>query len=103
MSTESYELKHYKKDSIVILEGSKAEPYFYIVQEGELQSSINLNNKVLNFKYTNGDTFGLISCFTYHNYIEKVTVISDCTLIVIKKENLINFLLNKKEIFLKII
>ena len=103
MSIELFELKHYKKDSIVILEDSKAEPYFYIVQDGELNSSMNLNNKILNFKYTNGDTFGLISCFTNHNYIEKVTVISDCTLIVIKKENVFSFLLNKKEIFLKII
>ena len=103
MSTELYELKHYKKDSIIILEDSKAKPYFYIVQEGELDSSMNLNNKIINFKYINGDTFGLISCFTDHNYIEKVTVVSDCTLIVIKRENVFSFLLNKKEIFLKII
>ena len=103
MSEELYELKHYKKDSIVILQDSKAEPFFYIIQEGELRCSMDLNNKIINFEYKNGDTFGLIACLTNHNYIEKITAISDCTLIVIKKENLISFLLNKKEIFLKII
>ncbi len=103
MGEELYELKHYKKDSIVILQDSKAEPFFYIIQEGELSCSMDLNNKIINFEYKNGDTFGLIACLTNHNYIEKITAVSDCSLIVIKKENLISFLLNKKEIFLKII
>jgi|GEM_PF-6920589 len=101
--SKTYEIKNYKEKSIIYLENTKAQSHFYIVQEGELKGTVYLRKKCINFTYKKGDTFGLIACMTEHDYFERVTTISSCSLIIVKKDGIVPFLLNKKEIFIKII
>ena len=103
MENELFTIKNYKKDSIIYLEKTKALPYLFLIKSGKvLQSTFfpeNSENEILK----DGDTFGFVSCLTGFNNIDRVTAVTDCSIILVKKQNVIEFLSQKREIFLKII
>ncbi|MCG8569684.1 MAG: cyclic nucleotide-binding domain-containing protein [Spirochaetes bacterium] len=103
MDDKLYTIKKYKKDSIICMENSKALPCFFIIKTGQVTKKLFLTDKEDITIYREGDTFGLISCMTDQQYLERITASTDCQLIIVKKENIIPFLMTKKNIFVKII
>lgn len=103
MDNELFAIKTYKKDSIIYLEKSKSLPYLFLIKSGKVLQSIffpeNANNEILK----EGDTFGFVSCLTGLNNIDRITALTDCEIIVVKRSNVIEFLSQKRDIFLKIV
>lgn len=95
--------RSYKKGSILWMESSKAMPYLFIVKEGQVKRTHRVLKNKDSHIYKKGDTFGLISCLTGHDYMELMEALTDCLLILVHKDNLIPFLTSDREIFLKII
>ena len=103
MSEQIFKIKKYNKDSIIYLEKSKPMPYLYIIKSGQVNRMIEFLETEENETLHEGDNFGLVSCLTGLNSIERITAITDCEVIIVDKKNLIPFLSQKKEIFLKVI
>lgn len=95
--------RNYKKDSIIYMENSKPFPYFFIIKSGEVKETLILPEKEEWCIYKPGDTIGLITCLTGNEYLQRLTAVTDSELILVKRENLIEFLSSKKNIFMKII
>lgn len=93
----------YKKGSIVWMENSKAMPYFFILKNGQLRQFLRLMDSEEVTIHGKGDTFGLIGCLTGHNYLDRLIAVEDSTVVMIKSDELIPFLAQKHDIFLKIV
>lgn len=100
---ELFIIKNYKKDSIIYLEKSKALPYLFLIKSGKVVQSIFFPQNIENEILTEGDTFGFVSCLTGLNNIDRITALTDCSIITVKKSKVIDFLSQKRDIFLKII
>ena len=103
MNSKKYKQRLYKKGSVVWIENSKAMPYFFIIESGQLKQTLRIMNMEEVAVLNKGDTFGLISCLTGHDYINRLIAVSDSAVIMIQKENIFSFLSSKPEIFLKIV
>jgi CRP/FNR family cyclic AMP-dependent transcriptional regulator len=95
--------RFYKKGSIIWMEHSKAMPYFFILKSGQLRQFLRLMDTEDVTIHNKGDTFGLIGCLTGHNYLDRLIAVEDSVVLMIKSEELIPFLSNRPEIFLKIV
>ncbi|HPO48922.1 MAG TPA: cyclic nucleotide-binding domain-containing protein [Spirochaetota bacterium] len=100
-----FTIKRYNKDSILYLELTKPLPYLFIIKSGKVQknSMIVVDEKEEQEILKEGDSFGFVNCITGQNYLERVTALTETELIVIHKDNIIPFFLQKKDIFLKVI
>jgi len=103
MDNELFTIKNYNKDSIIYLEKSKALPYLFLIKNGKVLQSIFFPDKTENEILKDGDTFGFVSCLTGLNNIDRITALTECSIITIKRNNVIEFLSQKRDIFLKII
>lgn len=97
------QMRRYKKGSIIWMENSKAMPYFFIVQSGQLKQFLKLMDSEDVTLLNKGDTFGLIGCLTGHNYLDRMIAVEDSVVIMIKNQELIPFLAKKPEIFMRIV
>jgi len=100
-----FTIKKYNKDSIIYLEYTKPLQYLFIIKSGKVQriSKIVVDGKEEQEVLKEGDSFGFVYCLTGQNYLERVTTMTETELIVISKDNIIPFFLQKKDIFLKVI
>ncbi|MCG8571522.1 MAG: cyclic nucleotide-binding domain-containing protein [Spirochaetes bacterium] len=103
MENQLFTIKNYKNNSIICLENTKVLDHLYLIKKGKVQKLVNYYEKEEVETLKDGDTFGFISCLTGMVNIERITTMTDCEIILIHKKNLIPFLSQKSEVFLKII
>lgn len=85
------------------MENSKAMPYFFILQSGQLKQYLKLMDSEEVTILNKGGTFGLIGCLTGHNYLDRMIAVEDSVVIMIKNQDLIPFLSRQPDIFLRIV
>lgn len=98
-----YKIKRYNKDSIICLENSKSSPVLYLIKEGKVRRDTKIGDVEEKEILNEGHTFGFVTCFMGVNYFERITAITDCTLVLIDKPYVIPFFMKQREVFLKLL
>ncbi|MDR0710258.1 MAG: cyclic nucleotide-binding domain-containing protein [Spirochaetaceae bacterium] len=93
----------FKKDSFVILEGKQNADRFYIIKQGQ----VLLSKEVELIKEDNllreGDFFGVVSSMSGHSHIETARAHTDVVLIAVAKDQYTQLIRNNASIAMKII
>lgn len=93
----------YKKGASVIIQNSPNKGYFYIVRKGTLvvDSEHKLSDKHLSY-FNEGDSFGLVSALTGHNFLVTIYAHTNAELLEIPISELGKFLKKNRPIALRI-
>jgi CRP-like cAMP-binding protein len=93
----------FKKDSFIILEGKRNADRFYIIKQGQ----VLLSKEVELIKEDNllreGDFFGVVSSMSGHSHIETARACTDVVLITVAKDQYTQLIRNNAPIAMKII
>ena len=96
---------NFKKDSYIVVEGKQGADRFYIIREGKVRISKEV--EVVAEERGNilgpGDFFGVISTMSAHSHIETAQAVTDVTLISVHKEQYSQLIQNNTSIAMKII
>jgi CRP-like cAMP-binding protein len=96
---------NYKKDSYVVVEGKPNADRFYIIRQGKVRISKDL--EVVEEEGGNvlgpGDFFGVVSTMSSHSQIETAQALTDITLISVMKEQYGQLIQNNTPVAMKII
>lgn len=103
MNSNLYVIKKFAQSSIICLENTKVLDCLFLVKSGKVEKRMSFYEKEDVEILHEGDTFGFISSLTGTANIERITTLTDCEVIQITRDNIIPFVSQKKEIFLKII
>ncbi|HSV56709.1 MAG TPA: cyclic nucleotide-binding domain-containing protein, partial [Magnetospirillaceae bacterium] len=78
----------FKKDSYIIVEGKQDADRFFIIRQGRVRVSKDL--EVVEEEggniYGPGDFFGVVSTMSNHSHIETAQAVTDCVLISVARE-----------------
>jgi CRP-like cAMP-binding protein len=95
----------FKKDSYIIVEGKQNADRFYIIREGKVRISKEV--EVVEEEGGNilapGDFFGVVSTMSSHSHIETAQAVTDVTLISVQKEQYGQLIQNNTPVAMKII
>ena len=95
----------YKKDSFIIVEGKQDSDRFFIIHEGKVRISKEV--EVVAEEGGNilgpGDFFAVVSTMSAHRHIETAQAITDCVLITVHKEQYGDLIQNNTPLAMKII
>ncbi|MDR2542707.1 MAG: cyclic nucleotide-binding domain-containing protein [Treponema sp.] len=78
---------NFKKDSYIIVEGKPNADRFYIIREGKVQISREVEAGKDGNIAGNGEMFGLISAMTGHSYIESAQALTNVTLLEVERKH----------------
>ncbi|MDR1388811.1 MAG: cyclic nucleotide-binding domain-containing protein [Treponema sp.] len=96
---------NYKKDSYIVVEGKANADRFFIIRQGNVRISKEVN--VVEEEGGNvlgpGDFFGVVSTMSNHSHIETAQAISDVTLISVMREQYSQLIQNNTPVAMKII
>jgi CRP-like cAMP-binding protein len=98
-------LVHFKKDSYITFEGKQIADRFFIIKQGKVRLSKNV--EVVAEEQGNvlgpGDFFGVVSTMSSHSHIETTQAVTDVTLISVQKEQYSQLIRDKTPVAMKII
>ncbi|MDR2078123.1 MAG: cyclic nucleotide-binding domain-containing protein, partial [Treponema sp.] len=96
---------NYKKDSYIVVEGKPNADRFYIIRQGKVRISKDV--EVVEEEGGNvlgpGDFFGVVSTMSSHSQIETAQALTDITLISVMKEQYGQLIQNNTPVAMKII
>jgi CRP-like cAMP-binding protein len=96
---------NYKKDSYIVVEGKSGEDRFFIIRQGKVRLSKDV--EVVEEEQGNilgpGDFFGVVSTMSSHSQIETAYALTDVTLISVMKEQYGQLIQNNTPVAMKII
>ncbi|MDR0402161.1 MAG: cyclic nucleotide-binding domain-containing protein [Treponema sp.] len=96
---------NYKKDSYIVVEGKSGEDRFFIIRQGKVRLSKDI--EVVEEERGNvlgpGDFFGVVSTMSSHSQIETAQALTDVTLISVMKEQYGQLIQNNTPVAMKII
>jgi CRP-like cAMP-binding protein len=96
---------NYKKDSYIVVEGKSNADRFYIIRQGKVRLSKDV--EVVEEEGGNilgpGDFFGVVSTMSSHSQIETAQALTDITLISVMKEQYSQLIQNNTPVAMKII
>ncbi|MDR1929948.1 MAG: cyclic nucleotide-binding domain-containing protein [Treponema sp.] len=96
---------NYKKDSYIVVEGKSSADRFYIIRQGRVRISKDV--EVVQEEGGNtlgpGDFFGVVSSMSSHSQIETAKALTDVTLISVMKEQYGQLIQNNTSVAMKII
>ncbi|GHT75437.1 Crp/Fnr family transcriptional regulator [Spirochaetia bacterium] len=96
---------NFAQDAYIILEGKQNADRFYIIRQGKVRISKQI--EVVEEEGGNilgpGDYFGVVSTMSGHSSIETVQAVTDCVLISVKKDQYINLIQSNASLAMKII
>jgi CRP-like cAMP-binding protein len=95
---------NFKKDSYIVVEGKQNADRFYIIRQGKVRISkevevVEEEGNVLG----PGDFFGVVSTMSSHSHIETAQALTDVTLISVQKEQYGQLIQNNTPVAMKII
>lgn len=81
-------LVNFRKGAYIIVEGKQKADYFYIIRNGKVQISkeVELVEEEGNNILSAGDFFGVVSTMSAHSHIETAMALSDISLISVHRE-----------------
>lgn len=81
-------LQTFKKGSYIIVEGKQKADYFYIIRNGKVRVSkeVEIVEEVGGNVLSPGDFFGVVSTMSSHSHIETAQALTDCALITVHRE-----------------
>lgn len=96
---------NFKKDSYIVVEGKQNADRFYIIRQGKVRISKEV--EVVEEEGWNvlgpGDFFGVVSTMSSHSHIETAQALTDVTLISVQKEQYGQLIQNNTPVAMKII
>ncbi|MDR0719551.1 MAG: cyclic nucleotide-binding domain-containing protein [Treponema sp.] len=96
---------NFKKDSYIVVEGKQNADHFFIIREGKVRISKEV--EVVEEEGGNvlgpGDFFGVVSTMSSHSHIETARALTDVTLISVAKEQYGQLIQNNTQVAMKII
>jgi CRP-like cAMP-binding protein len=96
---------NFKKDSYIVVEGKQNADRFFIIREGKVRISKEV--EVVEEEGGNvlgpGDFFGVVSTMSSHSHIETARALTDVTLISVAKEQYGQLIQNNTQVAMKII
>jgi CRP-like cAMP-binding protein len=96
---------NFKKDSYIIVEGKQNADRFFIIRQGKVRLSKEI--EVVEEEGGNilgpGDFFGVVSTMTSHSHIETAQALTDVTLISVMKDQFGQLIQNNTPVAMKII
>jgi len=94
----------YKPGSVVLVQDSKNEGFFFIVKSGRLriESGFSFKEKELS-RFEAGDTFGLVSALTAGKFLGNIVAETPCELIKVPVSKLGEYLKGRKSLVIKMI
>ncbi|MBI9105980.1 MAG: cyclic nucleotide-binding domain-containing protein [Spirochaetales bacterium] len=81
-------LQTFRKGSYIIVEGKQKADYFYIIRNGKVRVSkeVEIVEEVGGNVLSPGDFFGVVSTMSSHSHIETAQALTDCALITVHRE-----------------
>ena len=81
-------LVNFKKNAYIIVEGKQNADYFYIIREGKVRISkeVEVVEEEGGNVLSPGDFFGVVSTMSSHSHIETAQAITDVALIAVHRE-----------------
>ncbi len=81
-------LVNFRKDAYIIVEGKQKADYFYIIRNGKVQISkeVEIVEEEGSSILTSGDFFGVVSTMSAHSHIETAMALSDISLISVHRD-----------------
>lgn len=78
----------FKKDSYIVVEGKQSADRFYIIRQGKVRVSkdVEVVEEEGGNIYGPGDFFGVVSTMSNHSHIETAQAVTDCILISVARE-----------------
>ena len=78
----------FKKDSYIVVEGKLSADHFYIIRQGKVRVSkdVEVVEEEGGNIYGPGDFFGVVSTMSNHSHIETAQAVTDCILISVARE-----------------
>jgi CRP-like cAMP-binding protein len=76
---------NYKKGSYIVVEGKENADHFYIIQQGKIKISKEVEVAKENSILGPGDFFGIVSAMSSHSHIETAQAIEDVILVVVHR------------------
>ncbi len=99
------QMVRFNKGAYITVEGKSDNDHFYIIREGRVQ--INKSTEVVQEESSNilgpGDFFGVISAMASQRRIETARSLTECTLIVVPREEYSRLIVQNTRIAMKII
>jgi len=96
---------NFKKDSYIIVEGKQNADRFFIIRQGKVRISKEV--EVVEEEGGNilgpGDFFGVVATMSGHSHIETAQALTDVTLISVQKEQYVQLIQNNTPVAMKII
>jgi CRP-like cAMP-binding protein len=96
---------NFQKDSFIVVEGKQNADRFFIIREGKVQISKEV--EIVEEEQGNilgpGDFFGVVSTMSSHSHIETAKALTDVTLISVHKEQYSQLIQNNTQVAMKII
>jgi len=96
---------NFKKDSYIIVEGKQNADRFFIIRQGKVRISKEV--EVVEEEKGNilgpGDFFGVVSTMSGHSHIETAQALTDVTLISVQKDQYVQLIQNNTPVAMKII
>ena len=96
---------NYRKDSYIVVEGKQNADRFFIIREGKVRISkeVEIVAEEQGDILGPGDFFGVISTMSSHSHIETALALTDVTLISVHKEQYSSLIQNNTPVAMKII
>lgn len=96
---------NFKKDSYIIVEGKQNADRFFIIRQGKVRVSKEV--EVVEEEGGNvlgpGDFFGVVATMSGHSHIETAQALTDVTLISVQKDQYVQLIQNNTPVAMKII
>lgn len=96
---------NFKKDSYIIVEGKQNADRFFIIRQGKVRISKEV--EVVEEEGGNilgpGDFFGVVATMSGHSHIETAQALTDVTLISVQKDQYVQLIQNNTPVAMKII
>jgi CRP-like cAMP-binding protein len=93
----------FKKGSYVVVEGKENADHFYIIQQGKIKISKEVDVAKENSILGPGDFFGIVSAMSSHSHIETAQAIEDAILVVVHRTQYGELIQKSPQVGMKII
>jgi CRP-like cAMP-binding protein len=93
----------FKKGSYIVVEGKENADHFYIIQQGKIKISKELDMVKENNILGPGDFFGVVSAMSSHSHIETAQAIEDVILVVVHRTQYSELIRKNPQVAMKII
>jgi CRP-like cAMP-binding protein len=94
---------NYKKGSYIVVEGKENADHFFIIQQGKVKISKELEMVKENNILGPGDFFGVVSAMSSHSHIETAQAMEDVILVVVHRTQYSGLIQKNPQVAMKII